>query len=243
MTLLGMRVIGALSLAAVSAAFASSCSAPPRTHADAQSAVRPSKTAAAGHIAQLDFGRRAAFATCLPPACPSVTPKTLASEVPPTLPAPHLIELGASLGRGEAIVTSDTRPSNEPAPVAAPKPERDAEPMTKQVTVHFGFGSAALSPAARASIDEAASALSSARRIAISGRTDSVGPPEINQLLALDRANAVRDHLRAHYPRLAPAVTLEAKGVCCFAAPNDTAKGRALNRRVEVVFERDAEDL
>lgn len=238
-----VRGIGALGLAALGTAFASSCSVPPRTDAGARSVVRPSKTAAAGHIAQLDFGRRATFATCLPPACPSVTRKTLASEVPPTLPAPHLIELGASLDRGEAIVANDTRPSNQPASVAAPRPERDAEPMTKQVIVHFGFGSAALSPTARASIDEAASAQSSARRIAISGRTDSVGPAEINQSLALDRANAVRDHLRARYPHLAPAVTLEAKGVCCFAAPNDTAKGRALNRRVEVVFERDAEDL
>jgi outer membrane protein OmpA-like peptidoglycan-associated protein len=237
------RVIGVLGLAALSTAFASSCSAPPRTDADARSAVRSSKTAVAGHIAQLDFNRRTAFATCLPPACPAVTRKTLADEVPPMLPTPRQIELGASLDSGEAIVASNTRPSIQPAPVAAPKPERDAEPMTKQVVVHFGFGSAALSPAARASIDEAASALSSARRIAVSGRTDSVGPPEINQALALDRANAVRDHLRARYPHLAPAVTLEAKGVCCFAAPNDTAQGRALNRRVEVVFERDAEDL
>ena len=238
-----LRAIGGLGLAALSTAFASSCSAPPRADASAPSSALSSKTAAAGPIAQLDFGRRAAFATCLPPACPSVTPKTLAREVPPTLPAPHLIELGASLDHGEAVVASDTSSSNQPAPVVAPKPERDAEPMTKQVIVHFAFGSAALSPAARAAIDEAASAQFSARRIAISGRTDSVGPAEINQSLALDRANAVRDHLRARYPHLAPAVTLEAKGVCCFAAPNDTAKGRALNRRVEVVVERDAEDL
>lgn len=237
------RAFGVVGLAALGTAFASSCSGPVRRDTDARAPVRSTVPAAAGHIAQLDFGRRAAFAACLPLACPTLTPKTLASEVPPALPAARPIEPSASLDRGETLVTSDMRPSNRPVPVAVPKPERSAEPMTKQVIVHFGFGSAAMSPSARASIDDAASALSSARRIAISGRTDSVGPPEINQTLALDRATAVRDHLRTRYPHLAPAVTLEAKGVCCFAATNDTAQGRALNRRVEVVFERDAEDL
>ena len=55
--------------------------------------------------------------------------------------------------------------------------------------------------------------------------------------------DAVRDHLRSRHPPLAPAVTLEAQGACCFAASNETPQGRALNRRVEIVFERDAESL
>jgi outer membrane protein OmpA-like peptidoglycan-associated protein len=37
-------------------------------------------------------------------------------------------------------------------------------------------------------------------------------------------------------------VTLEAQGACCYAASNETPEGRALNRRVEVTFERDAEN-
>ena len=61
-------------------------------------------------------------------------------------------------------------------------------------------------------------------------------------MLATARANVVRDHLRVRYPHLAPAVTLEAQGACCYAASNETPAGRALNRRVEVVFERDAEN-
>ena len=109
--------------------------------------------------------------------------------------------------------------------------------------MHFAFGDASLTAAARAQIDEVAGSLPSASRIAISGRTDSVGSPQSNQTLAVARANAVRDHLRNRHPHLAPAVTLEAQGACCFAAPNDTPQGRALNRRVEIVFERDSEDL
>ena len=111
--------------------------------------------------------------------------------------------------------------------------------------MHFGFGDASLTATKRAQIDEVAGSLPSAVRIAISGRTDSVGAPRSNQTLAVARANAVRDYLRARYPHLATAMTrtLEAQRACCFVAPNDTPQSRALNRRVEVVFERDAKEL
>ena len=243
MTRTGMRLTGALGLVALSAALASSCSVPLRRDADARLTARSAAPTPARHIAQLDFGPRAAFATCLPPACPAVTPKTLANDGPMVMPVSRPIEPAASLKSGESLVASNPRPVSPVAPPVAPRHEGKAEPSTKQVIVHFGFGSAALSLDARASIDDAAVTLSAARRVAISGRTDSVGPPEVNQVLALARANAVRDHLRARHPHLAPTVTLDAKGMCCFAAPNDTPQGRALNRRVEVVFERDAEDL
>jgi len=38
-------------------------------------------------------------------------------------------------------------------------------------------------------------------------------------------------------------LSVQADGACCYAASNDTGSGRAMNRRVEVVFKRDAEDL
>jgi outer membrane protein OmpA-like peptidoglycan-associated protein len=127
--------------------------------------------------------------------------------------------------------------------VAKAKPAQPDELLTKQVVVHFAFGDASLSPAARALIDEVVEPLASARRVAISGRTDSIGTRRSNQWLATARASAVRDHLRLRHPHLAAAVTLEAQGACCFAASNETPEGRALNRRVEIVFERDAENL
>jgi outer membrane protein OmpA-like peptidoglycan-associated protein len=240
----GIRLVGGLSVAALSTAFASSCSSPPRTTASAQlGAYAVPSTHPTGRIAQMEFGRRAAFAQCVSPACPAVTPKTLAME-PPAGPATlSSSNPGSSLAAGEVFVTTGS-PSSPAAPAArAPISASSPAQSTRQVVVHFGFGDASLATAARAQIDEVAKSLPSASRIAISGRTDSVGSPQNNQALAVARANAVRDHLRTRYPHLAPAVTLEAQGACCYAAPNDTPQGRALNRRVEIVFERDAEDL
>jgi hypothetical protein len=97
----GARSIGVLSLAALSAALASSCAAPARTNVDARPSVNSAPPSPARHIAQLDFGRRAVFASCLPPACPAVTPKTLAFEVPPVLATTRPIEPSATPDRGE----------------------------------------------------------------------------------------------------------------------------------------------
>ena len=240
-----IRMLGGLSVAALSTALASSCSSPPRTPLastlpSAYAVPSPSPT---GRIAQMEFGRRAAFAQCVSPACPAVTPKTLAMEPsadPATLSSGNP---GSSLAAGEAFVASGGAPSPLAASIETPSSAATAAKSTRQVIVHFGFGDASLTATARAQIDEVARSLPSASRIAISGRTDSVGSPQSNQTLAVARANAVRDHLRTRYPHLAPAVTLEAKGACCFAASNETQQGRSLNRRVEIVFERDAEDL
>ena len=241
----GIRLVGGLSVAVLSTAFASSCSSPPRTPTASAplSAYAAPSSLPTGRIAQLEFGRRAAFARCVSSACFAVTPKTLAMEpaaIPATLSSGNP---GSSLAAGEAFVTSGGAPSPLTAPVQAPSSAATASKSTRQVIVHFGFGDASLTATARAQIDEVARSLPSASRIAISGCTDSVGSPQCNQTLAVARANAVRDHLRARYPHLATAVTLEARGACCFVAPNDTPQSRALNRRVEIAFERDAEDL
>jgi outer membrane protein OmpA-like peptidoglycan-associated protein len=241
----GIRLVGGLSVAALSTAFASSCSSPPRTPTasaplSAYAVPSPLPTA---RIVQMEFGRRAAFAQCVSPACPAVTPKTLAME-PPAGPATlSSSNPGSSLTAGDALVKSGGAPSPLAAPIETLSSAATAAKSTRQVNVHFGFGDASLTATARAQIDEVARSLPSASRLAISGRTDSVGSPQSNQTLAVARANAVRDHLRTRYPHLASAVTLDAQGACCFAASNDTPQGRALNRRVEIVFQREAADL
>lgn len=237
----GIRWIGTLAAAAASAALASSCTSAFQAPVDATPPAARSANVTTGQIAQIDFGRQAGFARCLPPACPAVTPKTLALDLSPTLSKPRPIGTAASLTEGEALVPAAAALPAEPPAVTAKAAQPD-ESSTRQVVVHFAFGDATLTPTARALIDEVAKPLTSARRIAISGRTDSLGPQQSNRLLATARANAVRDHLRARHPRLAPAVTLEAQGACCYAASNETPEGRALNRRVEVTFERDAEN-
>ena len=114
--------------------------------------------------------------------------------------------------------------------------------VARQATVLFGFDSAALTPTARSQIDQAAG-IPGIQRIAIRGRTDNTGRSDVNEGIARTRAEAVWNHLRTHHPQLTGAeVTLDAQGGCCFAALNDTLRGRAQNRRVEVVFERGSRD-
>lgn len=97
----GARTVCVLSLAALSTAFASSCALPTRTNVEARPAPNSTPPTSSRHIAQLDFGHRAAFASCLTPACPVVTPKTLAIEVPPVLATTRPIEPSATPDRGE----------------------------------------------------------------------------------------------------------------------------------------------
>lgn len=111
------------------------------------------------------------------------------------------------------------------------------EGSSRTLTLHFGLGSANLTPTARAELKGALPDLKSTRRITIIGRTDNTGPLAFNDSLALARALAVRDHLLKTYPTLTPALTIKAQGGCCFIAPNDTQAGRTQNRRVEVVFQ------
>jgi outer membrane protein OmpA-like peptidoglycan-associated protein len=193
-------------------------SAPPdsnsRSHAEAPA-----------QLAQLDFGRDARFARCLAPACPTRTPKTLATE---------------TRGRPAPKQPTDRAASFIPVGSVAPDPAATL-PVPKAQTAHtvtvpFAFGSARLDPAAQARLKDAQPNFGGVRSVTITGHTDSTGPSAVNEALALARAHAVRDYLRKIHPTLAPALTVEAQGACCFVAANDTPDGRAKNRRVEVVF-------
>jgi len=172
-------------------------------------------------LAQLDYGHRARFAQCVPPACPTRTPKTLAPET-----ASQPIAREAAVPPAESVT---------PAPLAQDSATQ-AE-SSRMVIVQFGLGSTKLSLAARSQLNRAMGDPLHVRRIKIVGRTDSTGPLAFNESLAFARALAVRDHLRKTYPMLAATLTLQARGACCFIAPNDTEAGRTQNRRAEVVFQ------
>lgn len=220
-----LRRAGALGFVGCCTVLASSCSLF-HTPVPADPASRM-HAAAPAQLVQLDFGRRARFAQCMPPACPARTPKTLALETP-----------SQSIDRAAAPTPAA---SVAPAPVVQ---DPETEPQTSRtVTVQFGLGSAKLSPAARAQLNGAMGDILPVRRITIIGRTDSTGPLAFNEELALARAIAVRNHLRKTHPTLAATLTLQAKGACCFIASNDTLPGRAQNRRVEVVFQINDEEL
>ncbi len=71
--------------------------------------------------------------------------------------------------------------------------------------------------------------------IKVNGYTDNTGTEEVNQTLSEQRADAVRDFLMQQG---VPASSIEAQGLgeSNPVAPNDTATGRSMNRRVEIVI-------
>ncbi len=75
------------------------------------------------------------------------------------------------------------------------------------------------------------------RRVRINGHADSVGGEEYNRELSERRAEVVRRYLVAQ--EIAPGrLTVRAFGESLPVAPNATARGRQLNRRVELSIER-----
>ena len=68
----------------------------------------------------------------------------------------------------------------------------------------------------------------------IQGHTDATGPAQYNQQLGLQRADSVRRHLHTQGVALDRTATIS-YGEDAPAQPNNTAEGRALNRRVEIV--------
>ena len=207
-----------LGLIGCSAVLAASCSL---IHNASPDHSKRTGTVLPGQLAQLDFGPQAAFGHCVPPACPTRTPKTLAQDY-----SVRTIDSAAPSSSAQSI------PSEAITPLPTPKID-----TSRTIIVQFGLGSAKLSPAARSSLNGAMSALLSARQIMIVGRTDNTGPLAFNESLALARALVVRDHLLSTHPRLTPTLSVKARGACCFIAANDTLAGRTQNRRVELVFD------
>ncbi|OHE55746.1 MAG: hypothetical protein A2Z47_13840 [Thermodesulfovibrio sp. RBG_19FT_COMBO_42_12] len=73
-------------------------------------------------------------------------------------------------------------------------------------------------------------------KIGIEGHTCSIGTEEYNQVLSERRANAVKNYLVKEGQIDAKRITTIGKGESNPAAPNDTSKGRAKNRRVEILI-------
>ena len=70
--------------------------------------------------------------------------------------------------------------------------------------------------------------------IVVAGHTDSTGDDKSNQILSLKRAESVRDWMRDTGDVPESCFAVQGYGESRPVAPNDTAEGRALNRRVEI---------
>jgi outer membrane protein OmpA-like peptidoglycan-associated protein len=134
-------------------------------------------------------------------------------------------------GTPTPTVAPDAAPTGTPAPSPASEP-----PPLPPATVRFGDAAAEVPGDARATLDAVADHLLRypAVRVVVEGHTDGTGTPESNWRLSRQRAEAVRTALA---DRGVPADRME---IALYAdtrpvASDDTAEGRAANRRVEIV--------
>jgi outer membrane protein OmpA-like peptidoglycan-associated protein len=105
--------------------------------------------------------------------------------------------------------------------------------------VLFDTGQATLKPGAREKLSKLAgilSAYSGAYRIEIEGHTDSVGSDESNLNLSRGRAESVRDYLVQNGVKSERVIATSGFGEAKPVAGNETAAGRQINRRVEIII-------
>ena len=114
--------------------------------------------------------------------------------------------------------------------------------------VLFDFGSSAIKPAAKPTLDRLVEVFKSflsddenakyVDSIVISGHTDSIGSDADNRKLSTDRANAVLNYLltadKGALNRYARYFCAAGYGATRPVASNDTDEGRAENRRIEI---------
>ncbi|MDD5224858.1 MAG: OmpA family protein [bacterium] len=112
--------------------------------------------------------------------------------------------------------------------------------ITLSGNILFRSAESTLLPSAKVKLDRVAEALLAipARRLTIEGHTDSQGSDRDNLNLSQGRADAVRNYL---IERSYPADRIQSYGLGEGSpiASNASAEGRANNRRVEIVIERD----
>jgi len=106
--------------------------------------------------------------------------------------------------------------------------------------VLFDSGQATLKPGAREKLSKLAGILVAypgTYRIEIEGHTDSVGSDESNLNLSRGRAESVRDYIVGSGIKSEHIIAARGFGESKPVADNETAAGRQVNRRVEIVIE------
>ena len=119
------------------------------------------------------------------------------------------------------------------AEIAAIEPRKEISISEK---AQFDFDQAVLKAEDKQRLDEALvqiKDLPEGATIRITGYTDNVGSEEYNRDLSMRRARAAEDYLVSHGVDQ-KRIELSGMGESNPVASNDTAEGRALNRRVEV---------
>jgi outer membrane protein OmpA-like peptidoglycan-associated protein len=108
--------------------------------------------------------------------------------------------------------------------------------VVTEAAVHFAFNRDNLSKQAQEALDQFATEIAKAKGyiITVEGGADAVGGSDYNYELSQRRANAVIQYLASQYKVPAHKVYLIGLGKDKPVEANNTAEGRAKNRRVEV---------
>jgi outer membrane protein OmpA-like peptidoglycan-associated protein len=117
-----------------------------------------------------------------------------------------------------------------PPPAPAPKPEQ-------RETINFGPGSARLSNVAKAKLDEVALQLKQdpGATAEVIGYSDNAGSEAANQAISEARAKAAMDYLVTRHGIDPSRITAHGMGSADPVAANDSAEGRAMNRRAVII--------
>jgi outer membrane protein OmpA-like peptidoglycan-associated protein len=127
------------------------------------------------------------------------------------------------------------------AALATVKEEERGLVVTLSGSVLFRSAESTLLPSAQVKLGQVADALLAvrARNLIVEGHTDSQGSESYNQGLSQRRADAVRDYLvQKGYP--ADRIQARGMGKGSSIADNASPEGRANNRRVEIIIERES---
>ena len=110
--------------------------------------------------------------------------------------------------------------------------------MEQREVVHFDSNSARVSNIAKAKLDEVALKLKQDAdlRAHVLGYTDSQGSQATNHRLSAQRAEAVKAYLVERHDIDPSRITIEGRGSNDPVASNDTADGRAQNRRAVIIL-------
>jgi outer membrane protein OmpA-like peptidoglycan-associated protein len=123
--------------------------------------------------------------------------------------------------------------------IAAVKQEQRGMVITLSGSVLFPSGESSLLPSAMLKLNEVADALTKSNpdsKIVVEGHTDSQGKASFNQELSVARATSVRNYLVSR-GMAADRISAQGMGSSKPIASNNSAEGRAENRRVEIVVQ------
>lgn len=123
--------------------------------------------------------------------------------------------------------------------VAAVKEEARGTVITLEGAVLFASGKSELLPIAQKKLDQVADSLKqvdSDQKLVVEGYTDSRGADDANMRLSQARADSVRAYLVSRGVK-ADMISAVGRGEQSPVADNESAEGRASNRRVEIIVQ------